>query len=85
MGKAIERPLQPAAIVGRFYVTIDGNGEPADWDSAVARFLLAVMARHSSAPGVGPAKQPSAVAPLPEPREYSGLNPLPDSCTVQGV
>jgi hypothetical protein len=85
MGKAIERPLQPDAKVGHFYVAIDENGEPADWDSAVAKFLLAVVARHSSASGVGSAKQPSGAAPLLEPHEYSGLNPLPDSCTVQGV
>jgi hypothetical protein len=85
MGKAIESPLQRDGMIGRFHVAIDEDGEPADWDCAVARFLLAVTARDPSASAVAPAEQPSAAIPLLEPHEYSGLNLLPDSCTVQGI
>jgi hypothetical protein len=85
MGKAIERLAQPDTMVGRFQVAIDEDGEPADWDCALARFLLAVTARDYSASAVPPAEQPSPAIPLLEPHEYSGLNPLPDSCMVQGI
>ena len=84
-GDAAPVTVRLARAARLFGKVIGENGEPADWDRAVAKFLLAVMARHSSVSGVGSAKQPSAVAPLLEPHEYSGLNPLPDSCTVQGV
>jgi len=82
MGKTIERPLPPDAMSGRFSVGIDENGEPADWDSAVARFLLAVMAQHSSASDVAPAERPAAAIPLLEQNEYSGLSPLSGSCMI---
>ena len=45
MNKAIERPPQREEMIGRFQMAIDEDGEPVDWDSAVARFLLAVTAR----------------------------------------
>jgi hypothetical protein len=85
MGKAIERPLQPDAMIGRFHVAFDDDGEPADWDCTVARFLLAVTARDSSASAVAPTERASAAISLLEPHRYSGLNLLPDSCMVQGI
>ena len=44
MNKAIERPPRREEMTGRFQMAIDEDGEPVDWDSAVARFLLAVTA-----------------------------------------
>jgi hypothetical protein len=85
MGKAIERLAQPDTMVGRFQVAIDEDGEPADWDCAVARFLLAVTVRHSSASAVAPAGKPSAAIPPLEPHECSGVNLLPNTCMVQGI
>jgi hypothetical protein len=85
MNKAIERPRQQEEMIGRFQMTIDADGEPVDWDSAVARFLLAVTARSSSTLAVAPAGQPSAAISLLELNEYSGPNFISDSCMVQGI
>ena len=85
MNKAIERPPRREEMTGRFQMAIDEDGEPVDWDSAVARFLLAVTARGSSTSAVAPAVQPPAAIPLLEPNEYSGLNFASDSCMVQGI
>jgi hypothetical protein len=50
MTKASE-PLRrrPNTITGRFHVMVDKDADPADWDRAVARFLLAGPAGGSSA------------------------------------
>ena len=85
MNKASERPHQREELIGHFQMAIDKDGEPVDWDSAVARFLLAVTARGSSTSVVASAVQPSAASPLLEPNEYSGLNFISDSCMVQGI
>lgn len=85
MNRAIERLLQPEPMIGRFHVAIDEDGEPADWDCAVARFLLTVTAQGSSASAVAPVGQPSAAIPLLAPSECSGLNLLANSCAVQGI
>ena len=85
MNKAIERPPQREEMTGRFQMAIDEDGEPVDWDSAVARFLLAVTARGFSTSAVVPAGQWSAASPLLEPNVYSGLNFASDSCMVQGI
>ena len=85
MNKAIERPPQREEMIGRFQMAIDEDEEPVDWDSAVARFLLAVTARGSSTSAVAPAVQPSAAIPPLEPNEYFGLNLISDSCMVQGI
>ena len=85
MNKAIERPPRREEMIGRFQMAIDEDGEPVDWDSAVARFLLAVTARGSSTSAVAPAGQPSAAIPPREPNVYTGLNFASDSCMVQGI
>ena len=85
MNKAIERPPRREEMIGRFQMAIDEDGEPVDWDSAVARFLLAVTARDSSTSAIASAGQPLAAIPLLEPNEYSGLNSVSDSCMVQGI
>ena len=85
MDKAIERLLRPDAMVGRFQVAIDEEAEPADWDCALARFLLTATARNPSASAVAPTERASAAIFLLEPHGYSGLDLLPDSCMVQGI
>ena len=85
MGEAIERPLPADERIGRLYMAIDEDEEPVDWDCAVARFLLAVTARESWASGAARAGQPSLATPLLVPNEGSGLNSLPDCCTLQEV
>jgi len=70
MNKAIERPPQREEMTGSVQMAIDEDGEPVDWDSAVARFLIAVTARGSSASVVTPAGQPS-VASLHWSRTYT--------------
>ena len=82
MNKAIKRPPQREEMTGRFQMAIDEDGEPVDWDSAVARFLLTVTARGFSTSVVVPAGQPSAAIPPLEPNEFSGLNLISDSCMV---
>ena len=82
MNKAIKRLPQWEEMTGRFKMAIDEDGEPVDWDSAVARFLLAVTARGVSTSVVVPAGQPSAAIPPMEPNEFSGLNLISDSCMV---
>ena len=49
MTKASETLLDPDVIPGRFHVMVDKDADPADWDRAVARFLLAGPAGGSSA------------------------------------
>jgi hypothetical protein len=85
MGKSIEGPLPANARMGRFYVAIDEDEGPVDWDCAVARFLLAVTARESWAPAAARAGQPSLASPLLVPNECSGLNSLSNCCTLQEV
>jgi hypothetical protein len=85
MNKAIERPPQQEKMTGRFQMAIDEDGEPVDWDSTVARFLLAVTTRGFSASVVAPARQPSAAIPPLEPNELSGLNLSFDSCIVYEI
>ena len=85
MNKAIERPPQREEMIGPFQMAIDEDGEPVDWDSAVARFLLAVTARGFSTSVVVPAGQPSATIPPLEPNEYTGVNFASGSCMVQGI
>ena len=85
MNKTIERPPQREEMIGCFQMAIDEYGEPVDWDSAVARFLLAVTARGFSTSVVVPAGQSSAAIPPLEPNEYSGLNFISDSFMVQGI
>ena len=82
MNKAIERLPQREEMTGRFQIAIDEDREPVDWDSAVARFLLAVTARGFSTSVVVPAGQSSAAIPPLEPNKFSGLNLLSDSCMV---
>jgi hypothetical protein len=50
MTKAREPLLDPDAIPGRFRVMVDKDADPADWDRAVARFLLAGLADRFSVP-----------------------------------
>ena len=85
MNKAIKRLPQREEMTGRFQMVIDEDGEPVDWDSAVARFLLVVTARGFSTSAIAPAVQPPAASLLPESNEYSGLNFISDSCMVQGI
>ncbi len=85
MGKAIERPVPPDAMVGRFQVAIDKDAEPVDWDCMLARFLLAVAVRKPSASGLAPPEHKSAAIPLMAPSQYSGLNLPSDSCVVEGI
>ena len=85
MNKTIERPPQREEMIGRFQTAIDEDGEPVDWDSAVARFLFAVTSRGSSTSAVAPAVQPSAEIPPLKPNVYSGLNSISDSCMPQGI
>ena len=85
MNKAIKRPPQREETIGRFQTAIDEEGEPVDWDSAVARFLLAVALRGPSTSAVTPAGQPSVAIPPLEPNVCSGLNFASDSCMAQGI
>jgi hypothetical protein len=85
MGKAIERPVPAARRIGRFYVAIDQNEEPVDWDCAVARFLLAVRASKSRASATALVGQPSLAPPPLVPNGCSGPNLLLDCCGLQRV
>jgi hypothetical protein len=82
MDKAIERRLKWDEMIGRFRVAIDEEGESVDWDSTVARFLLAVVTRRHSSPIVAPARQPSASIAAPERASHARLSPLSRSCVV---
>lgn len=85
MGKAIERPVPAATRIGGFYMAIDQDEDPVDWDCALARFLLAVTARESRVSAAPLAGQPSLEPPLLVPNECSGPNSLLDCCGLQGV
>jgi hypothetical protein len=85
MGKALDPAVPPDALVGRFEVAIDEDMEPVDWDSIVARFLLAVTVREPSASAPAPPEHKSAAIPLVELSQDSGLNLPSDSCVVGGI
>jgi len=85
MGKTIDRPVSAATSIGRFYVAIDQDEDPVDWDCLVARFLLAVTARESRASATALAGQPSLAPPPRVPNECSGPNLLLDCCGLQRV
>ncbi len=60
MPQISQTPATPAAsssITAKVRVTVDWKAEPADWDHAVAMFLLAIVHKKSL---------PAAVAPLAE-------------------
>ena len=50
-------PTGSISIADKVRVAVDWQAEPADWDHAVARFLLAIVHKKSL---------PAAVAPLAE-------------------
>jgi hypothetical protein len=82
MGKALDPAVLPEVLASRFEVAIDEDVEPVDWDSNVARFLLAVTVRESSASAPAPAEHKPAAIPLVELSRDSGLNLVSDSCVT---
>jgi hypothetical protein len=82
MGKAFDPAARPDALFGRFEMAIDEDAEPVDWDSVVAKFLLAVTVREPSASALAPPEHKPAAIPVVELSEDSGLNLLSDSCIV---
>lgn len=71
MTKTSEPLLDPDAITGRFHVMVDKDADPADWDRAVARFLLAGPTDESSVSAFAPAEQTSVSISAQEEAEHS--------------
>ncbi len=57
MSRTPATPASSSSIAEKVRVTVDWKAEPADWDHAIARFLLAIVHEKSL---------PATVAPLAE-------------------
>ena len=54
MSRMPATPTGSISIADKVRVAVDWQAEPADWDHAVARFLLATVRKESLTPTVSP-------------------------------